>query len=166
MDNDARLKLTQMIEENNVTDQTDLIRELHHSAKIREDSRRMVNLLEEYKHLEYTDLRTLTTIECNFLFSYYTDIYNRILKKELDISILDRFLSVLERIESGEIGQHEGSYLVGQTLKELYIDSALKKSEQLDKKYDSEKETVTSPEPLHITWRMYKSTQNVTYDVL
>jgi hypothetical protein len=70
--------------------------------------------------------------ECNFLFTYYTDIYNKIKKDEIDICILNNFLNVLKRIEDKELDQHEGSFLVGTILKELYVDSALKKADKLN----------------------------------
>jgi hypothetical protein len=165
MDDNARLKLTQMIQENNVSDQTDLIRELKHSSIIKRESQTMVELMDKYASWSYSDLRDVTSIECNFLFSYYTDIYNRILKKEIDLKILHKFLGVLERIENGEIGQHEGSYYVGQALKELYVDSALRKSEKLDNQYKSE----TGDEPVekepvkNLSWKQYKIQNSLTY---
>ena len=59
-----------------------------------------------------------------------------------------------KKIEDGELDQHEGSFMVGSILKELYIDSALKKSEKLDAM--SEK----SPEPkradVKISWNQFK----------
>ena len=72
---------------------------------------------------------------CNFLFTRYTDIFNKVKKDELDLSILNTFLNVLEEIETGKLDQHEASYKVGSILKQLYIDSALKKSEHLDNKH-------------------------------
>jgi hypothetical protein len=163
MDDSSRLKLTQLIEENGVTDQTDLIRELKHSSIINREATLLNELIDTYAHLPYEDLRNLTMMECNFLFTYYTDIYNRILKREIDLAILNKFLTVLDRIEQGEIGQHEGSYLVGQALKELYIDSALKKSEQLDKKYASTTSTEETPAELNITWKQFKQSQRIKY---
>jgi hypothetical protein len=163
MDDTARLKLTQMIEENNVSDQTDLIRELKHSSIIKRESKLMVDLLDKYASFSYSDLRDITSIECNFLFSYYTDIYNRILKKEIDLTILHKFLAVLDRIENGEIGQHEGSYLVGQALKELYIDSALRKSDKLDSQYKSETEPAAKEPVKNLSWKQYKTQHSLKY---
>jgi hypothetical protein len=92
--------------------------------------------------------------ECNFLFTYYTDIFNKIRKNEIDINILNKFLDVLRKIEDGELDQHEGSFMVGSLLKELYVDSALKKAEKLDEK--SEK----APEPkraeVKVSWSQFK----------
>jgi hypothetical protein len=52
------------------------------------------------------------------------------------LSILGRLLGVLKLIEDGKVGQHEASVEVGKLLKQIYIDSALKKSEKLDKQHD------------------------------
>ena len=83
-------------------------------------------------------------------------------KDELDLTILAKFISVLERIEDGEIDQHEGSYLVGKLLKELYIDSALKKSEALDEKnakLDKQKEAEIIKPKHKISWKEFKISQ-------
>jgi hypothetical protein len=91
------------------------------------------------------------------LFTYYTDIFNKIRKGEIDIGILNKFLDVLRKIEDGDLDQHEGSFMVGSILKELYIDSALKKSEKLDE------QTEKAPEPkraeIKVTWKQFKKMQ-------
>ena len=45
----------------------------------------------------------------------------------------------LKKIEDGELNQHEGSYLVGKYLKEMYIDSALKTREKIEAKEKNKK---------------------------
>ena len=45
---------------------------------------------------------------------------------------MDKFLNILKQIEDGELNQHEGSYLVGQHLKELYVDSALRNQQKME----------------------------------
>jgi hypothetical protein len=69
---------------------------------------------------------------------------------------LFQFLDILEKIENNELDQHEGSFLVGTLLKELYIDSALKKSDKLDKLYENDKQTNVC-EPIKISWKQYKN---------
>ena len=59
----------------------------------------------------------------------------------------------LEQIEQGKIDQHEASVKVGTHLKELYIDSALKKAEKNDAK---EKDNETNIEFENITWNDFK----------
>jgi hypothetical protein len=90
--------------------------------------------------------------ECYFLYSNYTDIFNKIKKDEIDIDILFQFLNVLEQIENGSVDQHEASFEVGTLLKKIYIDSALRKADKLNE---------SRPEPVHIsgsaiTWRQFK----------
>jgi hypothetical protein len=162
MDDSLRLKLNQMINENNVSDQTELIRELKHSSIIKKEVLQILKIMDEYKNATYEELRDITMNECYFLFSCYTDIYTRILKKELSIDILFKFLNVLERIENGELDQHNGSFLVGTLLKELYVDSALKKSEILDKQNEPTKPIKV---PVNISWKQYKSEKNISYAI-
>jgi hypothetical protein len=162
MDDTLRLKLNQMINENNVSDQTELIRELKHSSIIKKEVLQILKIMDEYKNATYEELRDITMNECYFLFSCYTDIYTRILKKELSIDILFKFLNVLERIENGELDQHHGSFLVGTLLKELYVDSALKKSEILDKQNEPTKPIKV---PVNISWKQYKSEKKISYAI-
>ena len=67
--------------------------------------------------------------KCSFLFTNYTDIYNRLKKDELNLDIMGNFIMILKRIEDGDIDQHEGAFMVGKLLKDIYIDSALQRSE-------------------------------------
>jgi len=131
MDDKQRLQLQNMIKTNNVEDQTDFIRNLKHSQIIRNDVNTMIMLKAKFRG-DDTKIHEECINECNFLFTYYTDIYNKVRKDEIDIGILNKFLDVLRRIEEGELDQHEGSFLVGSILKELYVDSALKKAEKLN----------------------------------
>ena len=70
MDDTQRLKLNQMINENNVTDQTELIRELKHSVIIKQEVNRILELMTEFKDATYEEIRNITIGECYFLFSY------------------------------------------------------------------------------------------------
>jgi hypothetical protein len=120
-----------MIKANNVEDQTEFIRNLKHSQIIRNDVNTMILIKAKFRGDE-AKIHEECVNECNFLFTYYTDIYNKIRKDEIDIGILNKFLDVLRRIEDGDLDQHEGSFLVGTILKELYVDSALKKADKLN----------------------------------
>jgi hypothetical protein len=153
MDDNARLQLQKMIKANDVEDQTGLIRELKHSETLRNDVKTLIML--KNKHVGDPDtLLNESMNQCNFLFTYYTDIYNKIRKDELDLDILFQFLDVLKKIENGELDQHEGSFEVGTLLKKMYVDSALKKAEKLNA--DRIEEPVQTVEPLNISWKNYK----------
>lgn len=139
MDDNQRLQLQNMIKANNVEDQTDFIRNLKHSQLIRNDVNNMILIKSRFSG-DDIKIHEECINECNFLFTYYTDIYNKIRKDEIDINILNKFLDVLKRIEDGELDQHEGSFLVGSILKELYIDSALKKADKLNANEEAREE--------------------------
>ena len=153
MDENQRLHLQKMISANNVEDQTGLIRELKHSHILRENVNNLVML--KAKYLDDQDALNLEAMsECNFLFTYYTDIYNKIRKDEIDIGILNKFLDVLKRIEEGELDQHEGSFLVGTILKELYVDSALKKADKLNENEEPKPEPIKPQQ--NVSWKQFK----------
>ena len=154
MDEKQRLHLQKMIAANNVEDQTESIRRLKHSGILRNDLNNMVMIKAKYRddpdkiHLESMN-------ECNFLFTYYTDIYNKVRKDEIDIQILYQFLEVLKKIEDGLLDQHEGSFQVWTLLKKLYVDSALKKAEKLDEENKNTKEEPSKPS-VKINWKQFK----------
>ena len=157
MNDSQRLQLSNMIKTNNVEDQTELIRTLKHSHIMRDEINTMIILKAKYRddperiHLECMN-------DCNFLFTYYTDIYNKIRKDEIDLGMLMKFIDVLKEIEDGLLDQHEASFKVGTILKEMYIDSALKKAEKLDKANDAAAPEVKK-EVNKVSWKQFKSTQ-------
>ena len=154
MDDKQRLQLSNMIKANNVEDQTDLIRQLKHSQILRDEINNMIVLKSKYKG-DDEKIYTESINECNFLFTYYTDVFNKVRKDEIDISMLNKFLDVLRQIENGELDQHEGSFLVGTILKEMYVDSALKKAEKLDKLNEKDKVEPKKAE-INISWKQFK----------
>ena len=110
MSNQERLKLNEMLKANDVEDQTKNIRKLRHSKKIRQDIEIMQRFRQKYQRLYQTNrtqYENMLSNQCNFLFTNYTDIYNKVKKDELDLTILAKFISVLERIENSEIDQHK-----------------------------------------------------------
>ena len=153
MDDKQRLQLQNMIKANNTEDQTDFIRNLKHSQLIRHEVNNLIMIKAKFRG-DDTKIHEEAVNECNFLFTYYTDIYNKVRKDELDIGILNKFLDVLKRIEDGELDQHEGSFLVGTILKELYVDSALKKAEKLNAN-EEPREEPKKPQQ-NISWKQFK----------
>jgi hypothetical protein len=154
MDDNARLQLQNMIKANNVEDQTGLIRDLKHSHILRENINNLVLLKAKYPDDPDT-LNLEAMSECNFLFTYYTDIYNKVRKDEIDLKILFSFLDVLRQIEDGELDQHEGSFKVGTLLKEIYVDSALRKAAKLNENQEQSESEYKKPQ-VDISWHDFK----------
>ena len=156
-----RLQLEKMIQANDAADNTSQIRELRHSMRIHEDVGTLLNLKREYARLAKThpeQFDMMCVKRCAFLFNTYTDIFNKVKKDEIDLTILGKLLGVLKLIEDRKVDQHEASVEVGQLLKEIYIDSALKKSDKLEKQH-SGSGTASLPPPKKISWKQYKATQ-------
>ena len=162
MSDGDRLKLQQMIKVNDVENNTEVIRKTKHSALIRLNVEILENLKKKYSEMyknDFTRFDNMALDQCNFLFMNYTDIYNKLIKNELSLEILYNFLDALEMIEKGEVDQHEASVKVGSYLKELYIDSALKKEKKLDDKVKENQASgseETHEEPINVSWREYK----------
>jgi hypothetical protein len=155
MDDNQRLHLQKMISANNVEDQTGLIRDLKHSHILRENVNNLVMLKAKY----LDDMETLNLeamVECNFLYTYYTDIYNKIRKDEIDLKILFQFIDVLNKIEDGLMDQHEGSFEVGMLLKRIYVDSALRKAEKLNAETGVSEPEYKGPQ-VDISWKQFKT---------
>ena len=161
MNEEERLNLQRMISANDVEDLTGKIRETKHSDMIREQVKYLMDLKKKYLRLAKTNptqFEQMCISKCSFLFNNYMDIFNKVKKDEIDLNILDKFLTVLKKIETGDVDQHEGSYMVGKLLKELYVDSALKKSEKLDADHNKNKKSEKkTPKPREISWMEYKN---------
>ena len=155
-------QLKKMIEANDTKDMTDKIRDNKHSVKIKNSIETIIKMRNENMDLylnSKNDFENLVMKKDNFLFNNYTDIYNKIMKDEVDINILNKFLSLLKQIEDGKLDQHEASFMVGSILKEMYVDSAIKRAEKLDEQTEKDKK---KPLPnKEISWSQYKALQSI-----
>jgi hypothetical protein len=154
MDDKQRLQLQNMIKTNNVEDQTDLIRNLKHSQVLRNEINTMIMIKAKYRG-NNEKIAEECMNESNFLYTYYTDIFNKVKKDEIDINLLYKFLDILKKIEDGQLDQHEGSFMVGSILKDIYVDSALKKAEKLDATFEKEK-VEPKKANVNVSWKQFK----------
>lgn len=165
MDKNQRLQLQSMINENNVIDKTDMIRKIKHSNILRDEINQMINLKNIYKNnLSSDEFRDEAMTKCSFLFKYYTDIFNKLRKDEVNVSMFFEFLDILEKIENGELNQHDASFKVGSILKDIYIDSAIKHAKNIEKNENSNNdiETKINHKPIvkDISWKHFKKIKN------
>jgi hypothetical protein len=157
------LNLKKLLNNNSeAVDNTEYIRRVKHSTKIRDDVRALDRLKksESKLYLENREkFKEKAQSVANFLFVNYTDIFNKMVTDELDLAIMSRLLAVIKMIEDKQVDQHEGSVLVGKILKELYVDSALKRCENLDKENatDSNKSDQEKRDVKPISWSEWKN---------
>jgi hypothetical protein len=144
-----RHQLKKMIEAHNVEDNTDKIRENKHTAEIQRCIRHITDLKENHPEYDKQQLEEEALKEAGFLFFHYFDIYNLVIK-QTNLTVLHKLLDILNQIEAGLCDQHEGSFLVGKYLKELYIDDIVRRSES--------EATKTPVAPAKdITWNQFKT---------
>jgi hypothetical protein len=158
LNNQERLNLKKLLDESDCENNTENIRKLKHSTLLRDDIRKIDTLRNNNTDMKSEDFNELCQRECSFLFNSYTDIFNKMVKNELDLTIMTKLLTILKLIEDGKVDQHESSVMVGKILKELYIDSAVKRADNLDKEYESEKTPLVESEK--ISWKEYKQIKN------
>lgn len=155
------LNLKKLLKENadECQDNTEYIRNARNSDPIRADVETIEQLKRTHSQLrkENTEqFRDLCAEKAKFLFFNYTDIFNKLLKDELNLEIFSKFLWVLKMIEDERVDQHEASVGIGKLLKELYVDSALRRSENLDKQYAEEESAPPVVEPKAISWAQWR----------
>ena len=159
LSNEERLNLKKLINESECDDNTEHIRKVKHSVPIRDDIRILDNLKKSHAALRASDPEQFALLcqeKARFLYDNYTDIFNKVLKDEVDFKIMSRLLIVLKLIEDEKLDQHEGSVMVGKILKELYLDSAIKRADNLDIENKKEEQVEPPAETKSISWREFK----------
>jgi hypothetical protein len=164
MNSQERLDLKKLVDNSDAQDNTDTIRRIKHSQNFLDDIRTMEQLKRSHAELRETsksEFAELCKEKCSFMYNYYTDIFNKQLIDELNLGIMIRLIQVLKLIEDGKVDQHEGSAIVGKFLKELYVDSALRRADNLDKEHSKDSSETPVVEPKTISWKDYKKQHGV-----
>jgi len=159
---DERLNLQKLVSEMDSVDNTNHIRKVKHSIVLRDEIRKLDTFKLKNVDMQLNDPAKyidMCKAETPFLFNNYTDIFNRLVKDELNLEIMTKLLIVLKLIEDSKVDQNEGSVMVGKVLKELYVDSALKQADNMDQ----QNKIVTEPviETKSISWKEYKQTKGM-----
>ena len=157
MNLNERIQLQKMLQENDSQDYTSQIRKLKHSDSIKRDIIQIQLIHTEHAELRKTDTRAFNNIcmeKCAFLYNNYTDIFHKLKNDEIDIQMLMEFVRILKKIEDGDYDQHDGSYEVGKMLKNIYIDSKLRKTEKQNQDDSAKKEEINDGSA--ISWAQFK----------
>lgn len=154
LDKKDSLNLKKMIKEYGAEDNTKKIRELKHSQLIKEQVTIMLEIKKKYARLDKSMLDTMINTKCRWLFLNYTNIFNKLKKNELNLQILWNLLYTLREIEEGNLDQHVASVKVGEILKKLYIDSAMRHKEKMEKKEN--RKTEKRGQEKKLSWNDFK----------
>lgn len=145
------LQLEQLMRSYGTQDCTETIRELKHSERIKADIATLLRIRHKYKDDE-DKIFEEGIAECMFLYTNYTNIFNKLRKGELELPILLQFLQVLKAIEDGKLTQQEGSFRIGELLKSMFVDAAIRKA---DAKEREENPPVMASHD--IDWQQFKA---------
>ena len=162
MREDERLKLDDLLRKDDVIQTTDKIRELRHSSQIKIAVDNIAKLKRNHSRLGKDMFRSMAMKQAEFLYVNYSVLFNKLVNEELNIKILYEFINILSQIENGQINQHEGSYLVGKKLKELYVDGVInkdKKSREKDAIEDQKKLDKMKKPKKKISYKQFKILQ-------
>jgi hypothetical protein len=167
MNLDERLNLKKMISNSQeFVDHTEEIRRVKHSGLLLNSMRDIEKLKRANRDIQSSDPASFEMM-CRevapLMYDLYRDIFRKLVKDEINLAIMVKLIRVLELIEQGQIDQNEGSVMVGKVLKDLYVDSAVREGERLDRERVQPQETVTvQREPAkQISWAQFKASVQV-----
>uniref|UniRef100_A0A6C0HUE4 Uncharacterized protein n=1 Tax=viral metagenome TaxID=1070528 RepID=A0A6C0HUE4_9ZZZZ len=165
-----KLDLKRLLKTSDCDNNTEHIRKVKHSSKIQKDIMEIIALKKTNMKL-YEQKPDRFELEArvvgHFLHTNYPDIFRKVINNEINYEIMSRLLHILKGIEEEKVDQHEGSVLVGKVLKELYLDSAVRHGENLDKKHkkmaiDDQETKKEPPVGKLISWKEYKTNSQST----
>ncbi len=151
------LNMKSLMNSEDYVNNTERIRELKHSELILEDIGKLCRIKKDHFHMKMVEeekFNHLCETSAPFLFSNYTDLFRKVLKDELDMKMMVNFIGILKQIEEGQLDQYDASVKVGTILREIYVDSAMRRGDNLDKEHATEAPTFV--EPALISWKEYK----------
>ena len=108
-----RLNLKRLINDSECEDNTEHIRKVKHSVLIRDDIRKLDTLKNTEAALKQSDFEKFKekcSTEASFLYNNYTDIFNKMVNDELDLTIMTKMLVILKLIEDEKGVSHWVSY--------------------------------------------------------
>jgi hypothetical protein len=152
------LNMKALMESDDYVDNTAKIRELKHSELILEDVGKICKLKKTHHHMRMVEedkFNHLCQTSAPLLFNSYTDIFNKVMKDEINMELMVIFICILKQIEDGQLDQYDASVQVGTILREMYVDSAMRKAEKLD----SLNEKPAFVEPVKMSWAEYKASK-------
>ncbi len=154
------LNMKSLMDSDDYVNNTERIRELKHSELILEDIGKLCRIKKDHFHMRMVEeekYNHLCATSAPFLFSNYTDIFRKVLKDELDMKLMVDFIGILKQIEEGQLDQYDASVKVGTILRDLYVDSAIRRGDNLDKERGVAEPVFVEPKP--VSWKDYKKTK-------
>ena len=154
------LNMKALMESDDYVDNTAKIRELKHSELILADIAKICEIKKNHHHMRMVEeekFNHLCMTSAPLLYNSYTDIFHKVMKDEIDMQLMVKFVCILKQIEEGQLDQYDASVQVGTVLRDMYVDSALRRADKLDHEHSSEQTQFV--EPVKMTWADFKKKQ-------
>lgn len=151
------LNMKALMESDDYVNNTEKIRTVKHSEDILLDIGKICELKQSHpkmKIVEEDKFKHLCQTSCPFLYNNYTDIFNKVVNDELDLKMMVNFVKYLKQIEEGTLDQYDASVKIGTILKDMYVDSAMRKGVKLDEANATEAKQFVEPKKL--SWAEFK----------
>ena len=139
--------LSKMLKDSDFKDNSNDIKRNKHSIKIQQDINTYLSLKKTYSRLQQTNsnlFKQKIINQCNFLYTNYNNIFDKLINNQLDINILNKFIYFLKQIEDGKMDQNTASYEIGKLLKSHYIDKEISNNNDINNDINN------------ITWKQFK----------
>lgn len=127
--------LSKMLKDSDFKDNSNDIKRNKHSIKIQQDINTYLSLKKTYSRLQQTNsnlFKQKIINQCNFLYTNYNNIFDKLINNQLDINILNKFIYFLKQIEDGKMDQNTASYEIGKLLKTHYIDKEISNNNDIN----------------------------------
>lgn len=147
--------LENIVNNNDYQNNTSVLRQQRNSDKIQDDLNTLIKLKSTHanmREIEPDKFENLCRSQCYYLFTKYPFIYKKAFNDQLNPILITKLLQTLKKIENNELDQHQGSVVVGQILKEMYVDSVISDDEHSDSA-----DTIKFVEPIHVSWKEFKN---------
>lgn len=141
--------LSKMLKDSDFKDNSNDIKRNKHSIKIQQDINTYLSLKKTYSRLQQTNsnlFKQKIINQCNFLYTNYNNIFDKLINNQLDINILNKFIYFLKQIEDGKMDQNTASYEIGKLLKSHYIDKEISNNDHINNNNNIN----------NITWKQFK----------
>lgn len=139
--------LSKMLKDSDFKDNSNDIKRNKHSIQIQEDINTYLSLKKTYSRLQQTNsnlFKQKIINQCNFLYTNYNNIFDKLINNQLDINILNKFIYFLKQIEDGKMDQNTASYEIGKLLKTHYIDKEISNNNDINNDINN------------ISWKQFK----------
>lgn len=128
MNDVQRSRLSELIKEHNVVDNTKSLRDAPKSGVLRRELKQLARLKRNHATLDAARFDKMCREHCPVMHERYSDVLVRIKASNVDVGVMEHMIDALESIETGAADQHEASFEVGKLLKKKYIDRRIRSS--------------------------------------